>query len=89
VEASYRLLKIFRTWPNNTWWRSSAFIACLQTIQPNSSTEAWDIALSRAIYNPSYYPPFFPLIPPHASTILNSILASFLTWYFFTACFGC
>jgi hypothetical protein len=26
---------------------------------------------------------------PSVSTILNSILASFLTWYFFAACVGC
>jgi hypothetical protein len=45
MEASYRLLKTFGTWPKDTWRCSSAFIACLQTIQPNPSTEAWDLAL--------------------------------------------
>jgi hypothetical protein len=45
-------------------------------------------ALSRAIYNPKLLSPFF-LSSPNASSILNSILASFLTWYFFAACFGC
>jgi hypothetical protein len=36
--------------------------------------------------NPRHY-----LLPPllSASSILNSILASFLTWYFFAACVGC
>jgi hypothetical protein len=40
----------------------------------------WPFTTSR------YYPP--PPIPS-ASAILNSVLASFLTWYFFAACIGC
>jgi hypothetical protein len=44
----------------DTWWRSSTFIASLQTIQPYPSTEAWDLALSRAIYDPRYFPFFAP-----------------------------
>jgi hypothetical protein len=61
----------------------SPFIACLQTIQPYPSTEAWDLALFPGHLRPTPLP--FPL----ASPILNSILASFLTWYFFAACAGC
>jgi hypothetical protein len=46
----------------------SAFIACLQTIQPYPCAEAWDLVLSRAIYNPTLLS-LFPLIP---LWILNS-----------------
>jgi hypothetical protein len=67
MEASCRLLKTFGTWPKDTWRRGSTFIVCLQTIPPNPSTEAWDLALYRAIYNPSYYPP-----PPQPICIHNS-----------------
>jgi hypothetical protein len=34
-------------------------------------------------------PFFLSSPPPHASPILISILASFLTWYFFAACISC
>jgi hypothetical protein len=55
----------------------SAFIACLQTTQPYPSTEAWELSLSRAIYDQRYF--HFPPTPPYASSILNSFLASCLT----------
>jgi hypothetical protein len=32
--------------------------------QPYASTEAWDLALSRAIYNPTLLSPFSPFITP-------------------------
>jgi hypothetical protein len=72
MEASYWLLKTFGTWPKDTWWRSSAFIACLQTIQPYHSTAAWDVALSRAIYNPTPLSPFLLSFHPPPPWILNS-----------------
>jgi hypothetical protein len=37
--------KTFGIWPKDTWRRGSAYITCLQTIQPYPSTEAWDLAL--------------------------------------------
>jgi hypothetical protein len=47
----------------------------LTTISPSLSTEAWDLAVSRAIYKPSYYPP-----PPQPNGIHNSELhSSFLS----------
>jgi hypothetical protein len=55
MEASYRLLQTFRLWPKDTWRRGSAFITCLQTIQPYPSTEVWTSLCSRAIYDPGYF----------------------------------
>jgi hypothetical protein len=54
---------------------------------PDPSTEAWDLALFSGHLQPHATIPF-PLYLT-ATTILNSILASFLTWYFITACVGC
>jgi hypothetical protein len=84
MEASYRLLETFGPWPKDTWRRGSAFIACLQTIQPYPSTEAWDLALFSGHLRPTLL-----FHSPWESSILNSILASFLTWYFFAAFVGC
>jgi hypothetical protein len=68
MEASYRLLKTFGTWPKGTWRRGSAFIACLQTIPPDPFTEAWDLALFSGHLQPKLL--YFP--PPQALCILNS-----------------
>jgi hypothetical protein len=72
MEASYRFLKTFGTWPKDTWRRDSAFITCLQTIQPYRSTETWDLAL------------YSGHLQPHATTpspcICNSVFhPSFLS----------
>jgi hypothetical protein len=69
MEASYRLIKTFRTWPKDTWRRGSAFIACLQTILTDPSTEAWDLTLFSGHLQPTLlsFPP-----PPQPLCILNS-----------------
>jgi hypothetical protein len=87
MEASYRLLHTFGTWPKDIWRRGSAFITCLQTIQPYPSTEAWNLALYSGHLQPHTTIPF-PTIPS-ASSILNSILVSLLNWHFFAECVGC
>jgi hypothetical protein len=74
MEASYRLLKTFRTLPKDTWRRSAAFIACLQTILPILPRLGASLC-SLAIYNPSYYLP-----PPKPLCILNAeVHSSFLS----------
>jgi hypothetical protein len=76
MEASYWLLKTFRTWPKDTWRCGSAFITCLQTNQPYPSTEAWDLALHSGHLQP--YATFSP--PPTPLCILNfEFRSSFLS----------
>jgi hypothetical protein len=64
---SYRLFKTFETWPKDTWRRGSAFLACLQTIPPDPSAEAWDLALFSGHLRPTLLPP-----PPQPCCIINS-----------------
>jgi hypothetical protein len=47
----------------------------LTNIPPDPSTEAWDLALSRAIYNSSYYPPPPPTLSNHNSELNSSFLS--------------
>jgi hypothetical protein len=79
MEASYRLLKTFGNWPKATWWRGSAFLACLQPNQPYPSTEAWDLAL------------YYGHLQPHATTptpvcILNSEFHTIFLSHFVFLC---
>jgi hypothetical protein len=80
------------TMKNGVFWDVTPCGSCKNrrfggTNQTYPSTEVWDFALYSGHLQPHTTIPFPPL--PSASTILNSILASFLTWYFFAACVGC
>jgi hypothetical protein len=64
VKASYRLLKTFGTRLKDTWRSGSAFLACLQIINPTHTTKLGTSLWTLAIYNPT--------LLPHSLCILNS-----------------
>jgi hypothetical protein len=47
MEASYRLLKNFGTWPRYTWWPGYAFLSMFTNnpTQPNPATDSLNLAL--------------------------------------------